>query len=273
MMRTAAIFLTLVIGALAVAHADDFGPRRGVREVRAAIPVLMEKSARWYGHTAVAIRVEDVVVVGDAAVATWSSGTFEGLTILDYRLARWWVRKNHELQLCDDDRGDLKLSAGLAAAVSAHMMLVRRHCDDIADLFWPPIWGNISGADGYIGWLAPPGSINDGPQKDSQFYSRAPTDAEMAQPGADALYFFSRNVGGSQILRFPEHTTLDVWCPFVLDPDVRYSLAITGGDTIVGPIDGTMMYNIMYFDLPAFTAKPGADLQGEIDWLRKPRTN
>ncbi len=96
--------------------------------------------------------------------------------------------------------------------------------------------------------------------------SRAPTDAEMSVPGADAVFFFSTTVG-TEPVAIPK-TRLDVWCPFVLDPDARYSLAITG-DTIVGPLDGTMANNVLHFEIPAFSAKAGTYLQGEVDWLRK----
>jgi len=270
MTRIALATLAAVLFLATAARADDFGPKRGIREVREAVPVLMAALVRSM-RVPFPIDVDSVVVANDGAVATWHAGSFGGLTILDYRLARWWLRETHILPLCDDDRGDLRIADPLAADVKEHLDLKRRRCDDVADLLQPPIWANVDGTDHYEAFLAPPGSDDLGPQPPSGFRGRAPTDGEMTGPGANAIYFFSRDVG-AQGVAYPAHTTLDIWCPFVLDSEVRYSLTIVGGDAIVGPLDGTMSDNTMHFDLPAFSAQPGAELRGEIDWLTRHRS-
>ena len=99
----------------------------------------------------------------------------------------------------------------------------------------------------------------------ARFAGRAPTRAEfLGNPGSDSVYFFSFNIGGDAAVRVTE-AALDVWCPFVLDPNVRYSLTLAGAGPVVGPLVGTLRDNTLHFDLPPFTATPGSSVMGQID--------
>ncbi len=101
----------------------------------------------------------------------------------------------------------------------------------------------------------------------ARYTGRAPTRAEFpGEPGADSVYFFSFELGGDMKARVTG-ATLDVWFPFVLDANVRYSLTLVGGETTIGPLVGTLHDNTLHFELPSFTATPGTSLMGEIDGI------
>ena len=101
----------------------------------------------------------------------------------------------------------------------------------------------------------------------ARFTGRAPTQAEFpGNPGSDSVYFFSFAIGGNAAVRVTG-ATLDVWCPFVLDPHLRYSLTLAGADPIIGPLVGALHDNTLHFDLPPFTATPGNSVMGEIDGI------
>lgn len=102
----------------------------------------------------------------------------------------------------------------------------------------------------------------------ASFTTRAPTEAESwaNPPSGNAYFFFSGIVHSTQLVHVQAGTVITVWFPFVLDPSVRYSLTIAAPKTLsLGPIEGTLKDNTLYFVLPAFTATPGDQLMGEID--------
>jgi len=100
----AALALPAVLAA--AVRADDYGPHRGIREVRAAVPVLIHAGlTRLDPHPTIA--VPDVVVVGDQAVARWTDGKRSGIASLAYRKATWWLMDAFERPPCDDARGDV----------------------------------------------------------------------------------------------------------------------------------------------------------------------
>jgi hypothetical protein len=300
MMRWLAGALLLAALGTGAARADDVGPTRGIREVRGALPVMLARRLHATGNTT-PVRTVDVVVDKDRALASWTAGDASGLVYLEYRLARWWMKA--EANTFDDDgdwsfepAGSLPLCRDLHASgpTSAELIgpdfaiardlvdLARSHVTQIARADALASVPHASRAasiltssactvspvtgDDYQATIAEPPRATWKPL-DPTFHGRAPTDGEMNGAGADAIFFFSRDIDGAKGFSFPAHTKLDIWCPFVLDPEVRYSLTLVGGDPIVGPIDGTMSDNTMHFDLPAFSAAPGAELRGEIDWL------
>jgi|GEM_PF-1311393 len=104
-----------------------------------------------------------------------------------------------------------------------------------------------------------------------QIYARRPTDAEMLPYptpmnfSADAVFYFDLTLDGPKPVTFAPGTTIEVWCPFVLDGALHYNLTISAADKPIGPVYGTLFDNVMRFQLPGFTAFPGKALMAEID--------
>ncbi len=331
--RVLCIAIACVLAALATStasRATDVGPGRGVREVRSAVPILLQSRMRDL-RNGESIAVEDAIVAGDNAIVDWRSMNVRGISALTYRNARWWMTgsvfewptgRGWSWWMSDTSTAEYGCPGSVerVAAPDAAYLLSVLHADPTATALWSknvsPIASDVpeAGARPYepvvaracpvdhpidqwtLGSMDQTGTIEaatyaygrldllniDGYRPEwygtqgwwkglMRGISRAPTDAEMSVPGADAVFFFSATVGKAPVAI--GKTTLHVWCPFVLDPEARYSLAITGNDTIVGPFDGTMSNNGLYFEIPAFTAKPGTYLQGEIDWLRRRPAN
>ncbi len=72
-------------------------------------------------------------------------------------------------------------------------------------------------------------------------------------------------MGGGKPVAFTPGTTIDVWFPFVLDDELRYTLSFFSDDKPSGQIAGTIFDNTLHFVLPAFVMAPGKTLMAEID--------
>jgi len=95
---------------------------------------------------------------------------------------------------------------------------------------------------------------------------RMPTEGESWMTrGGNSYFFFSADVKSTQPVHVHAGTTIDVWFPFVLHPEKKYSLTIGYTDVPIGPIEGTLKDNTLHFVLPAFSVKSGAHLMGEIE--------
>jgi hypothetical protein len=96
---------------------------------------------------------------------------------------------------------------------------------------------------------------------------RAPTRAESPlTPNGDAYFYFTVTFDGSQPVTVPQGATVDVVFPQALDTSLVYSLTLGFADKPIGPIVGSFQSkNALHFGLPAFTARPGVELMGEID--------
>ncbi len=104
---------TFVLCALGIASASDIGSRRSVREVRAAIPVLVP--------TAI---VDGVTIDHDQATVAIHYGKHRGTASLSYHQARWWLvqatsRWSPEYYLTHDQPGILNADGYLATWHSA----------------------------------------------------------------------------------------------------------------------------------------------------------
>lgn len=107
----------------------------------------------------------------------------------------------------------------------------------------------------------------------TQVYGRAPTPGEfLANPpppkdwgGPDSIFLYDLTIGGSAAVHFAAGSTLDVWCPFVLDDGLQYHLSYFAMGKLSPRITATIFDNVLHFDLPAFTLAPGDQLMGEID--------
>lgn len=253
----AAIAVVLVsLGWVAAAPADDYGPHRGIREIREALPILL-------ATTVPGATVPGVVVVGDTAVASWRSGAKSGFATLDYRNARWWLTRETTYPLVCIDRAGASppMRQSIALIATDHLRGITGACGAIDD---PPpsIGGNVPSpiGDGYRTWWTSSVGLDF-----AHPHGRAPTDGEMSGPGANSIFYFYASAG-PQATKFPA-STLIVWCPFVLDTEVHYIVEFAGADGPLGPVRATLKDNTLTFDLPAFTAPANADLRGEVDYL------
>jgi hypothetical protein len=105
----------------------------------------------------------------------------------------------------------------------------------------------------------------------SLLYGRAPTHAEILAypvpqiPGPNAVFFFDLAVASTTPVAFQRGSAIDVWFPFVLAPDLRYELTIDFIDPPMQLVRGSLYDNVLHFDLPAFTVKPGKTAMAQID--------
>ena len=98
------------------------------------------------------------------------------------------------------------------------------------------------------------------------FYGRAPTESESTQVAhGDAFYFFTFEIAGPKPVTFPAGTTMDVWFPHVLFPNLRYRITAGWATKSFGPISGTLTNNTLHFVLPGFTLAPDDSMMYEID--------
>lgn len=96
---------------------------------------------------------------------------------------------------------------------------------------------------------------------------RPPTEAESWHyfPGGDAWAFFTMQGIDGVEHRVDAGGTIAIWCPFVLDSGMRYSVTVAGADGPIGPLDVRVVNNTFDVVLPALTLPAGARLMGEID--------
>lgn len=228
----------LVLSSLPCAvRADEYGPHPAIRAIRAALPVLLAPHLKMLG-TPGRLTIPDIVVDGDAAIATWHTGSARGLVLLNYHPNGWWMA------------GASDLPSHLLDLATAHI----------------PQFARPDALNQHVGYRSTWQHASVAALKGFTFHERAPTASEMAPSrGADAVYFFTLRANGSQKLSVGAGSTLDVWAPFVLDPHLRYTLTLALGDPTIGPLTGSLSDNTLHFVLPAFTAPPSVELMGEID--------
>lgn len=259
------------------AAADDVGPHPDLRAIRATLPVLLAaqldkaRMDRTHFHT------DDVVVDGNDAVAFWEDDVARGIAVVHRRSDLWWLA-NHDTacQPIPTQRELVErwgLSAKLAALAAQHIavidaspapapMAVLQQAASVACRPSGSPNDAVDTSDGYVTRFHAPG-IAIAPLL--LLRGRAPTLAEMPPTsGANSYYFFTlTNTTGNPI--HLAGLTLDVWCPFVLDPSLTYGVSALFSDPILVAIDGTLDDNVMHFALPPFTLRPGVELMGVID--------
>ncbi len=183
--------------------------------------------ARWELGAPAAVTA--VHVDGNAAAAQWSAGATSGAATLHRRSDRWWL---------------VSVDGPPAPAAPSPA----------------PGWASSTDAtDGFDATFAysPPGD------RALRFDGRAATVAEMPPaPGENGYYFFALSAGGAQRL---DRATLDVWFPFVLDPNQRYVLWLGFVEPEVRALPGTLQHNVLHFALPPMSFVPGKTALGEID--------
>lgn len=299
------IVLTAMLFVLALGtavRADDYGPPRDVRAIRAVIPILMSAGTPANGDEPGHLEVSVAIVNGDEGVAAWSADGQAGAIGLHRTYDVWWASGTiahtlesdmwttfgaHSHRDCVDiawtsldalaeelgisqETAQIALAriSNIADAAASSAAWTRSHPRTvrwgIADGCSSGLRDAYSDGGGYratLAWTAPRGLDI------VRFTGRAPTRAEFPgdDPGADAFYFFSLAFGGDTANARVIGATLDVWCPFVLDTRLRYTLMLAGGGVAIGPIVGTLHDNTLHFELPSFTATPNGELMGGID--------
>jgi hypothetical protein len=100
----------------------------------------------------------------------------------------------------------------------------------------------------------------------ARVFGRRPTMTEswLARDGG-AEFLFGASVVSRLTIHFASESTVEVWCPFVLDPRLVHTIKLTIADRPLGPIVGTLRDNTLHFSLPAFAVPPNAAIAGEID--------
>jgi hypothetical protein len=212
--------------------ADDLGPPRLVAQIRSEARRLLAHRVRAAGIDPKNVAIDDVRVNGQQAQLAWNAGAQNGAMKMAYHDERWWA--------VDD-----ALSATAGYDVTVHFAA----------------------------------SNADAPVKLRQLYVRAPTAAEFLPshaiaPGwgySNAVCFFDFMIGGSNVVAVPSGTTIDVWFPFVLDDQLRYTLSFLSNGQASGLIAGTIFDNTLHFVLPQFVMAPEQPLMAEIDGDPKPR--
>lgn len=129
----------------------------------------------------------------------------------------------------------------------------------------PALRPSPADSDGYaVSILMPPGSQALAPAK---IIARRPNSVEnwTYYPGGNAYVYFNLVTDAGTPVDVPAGTTVDIWCPFVLDTNKTYSLTLAKAAESVGPINGKLRGNILHFELPAFTIPAHTTLAGEVD--------
>ncbi|HEV7180096.1 MAG TPA: hypothetical protein VGN11_09495, partial [Candidatus Baltobacteraceae bacterium] len=296
-MKVVAAVIAALLAVPAVCAAADSGRAKDVRAIRADAPVLLAARLRTSKIDPATLHVDDVAVEGADALVGWSAGNVRGIDGFSYRWDRWWdlmQTRGATAQgltftcaqpfTCDSSRRVVPSAQTLAAlgvprtllnAAAGFSRITR--AQDVSES-----WG--AGSD-----PAPPALGSDGTiARDSgdgydaviriartdaktpvpyRFSIRQPTQAESWNnyPGGNAWAYFVLDVHNDTPIAVQSGTTVDIWCPFVLDSDRTYTLTIAARHFSIAPSAAAVRANTLHMELPAFTIPPSEELFGEID--------
>jgi hypothetical protein len=286
----------LVNGLPYVTLADDAGPGREVRAIRHDLPILL-------AHATPHVHVVAVAVDKNAALAEWDAAGRAHIDYLFYRFNQWWLQQEvsgYPGGPAPSSRAFSQLAwlPPSLVAMASHTLPAMIAADAKppapapAPVLSPPAHAGALVKSAMIpcipyDWISAFTFGND-PQK--LFHSgdydvtvtfatndaksgahlsaaaRAPTEAESWEtPGGNSYFFFSGVVHSDSVIHVNAGTTIDVWFPFVLDPQLHYALTLAHADKPIGPIDGTLKDNVVHFVLPAFALAPHTELFGEVE--------
>jgi hypothetical protein len=302
-MRVLAAFsfsLLALIATASSARADDYGPHRDIRAIRGAAPVLLAAFIHYEGIRPSNVTIWNVVVNGDQAIVEWSAGPELGLLSIRRYAGRWrliglqtagmddiprvW---SHQLPwgggcapgISLDARADvlprvLNVSASTAALGRDHIGIVREESDlarvdhagnngapafemTLPDCRFPrwPRATQHSSMGYHIVLTLYPGSVP------MARFTGDPVSA-LETPRSGVIYQVLFALSGHTTKQI--HGTLTLWAPVVLNPARRYHLVLHPYDGSALSIAGSLADNTLHFNLPAFVAKPGMAVSGEI---------
>jgi hypothetical protein len=265
-MAIAAVLLTAAIAL--PAQADDFGAHPDLRAIRGGAPILL-------GHYLdTPVVVDDVVVEGDAALATWHSAGKPGIATYKRRSDRWWLLATYNTfspatgVTVTQLEHTLAVPAALIERAQAHIpglltsLPIERPVEQRACAACPSMLWNYT--DGFQTTLA----FDAGTKWDPTFAlrGRAASIAEMPPtPTMNKYYFFRLSAKGAEPIVIRNGASLDIWFPYVLDASKSYDLWLDFIDPDADGLPGTLKDNTLHFTLPAFSTIPGKDAFGEID--------
>ncbi len=294
-----AALLVMLCGSLA--RADDFGPQRDIDAVRTAVPTLLTRLYYERNFAPDQIVVSDIVVAGDSALASWRIGDHDGLVGMrridgtwwdllegysdrtSAHATAWWFEgatpwralpdlestygpTSAELRAIGMPKSLVRLAAShnpiVAASDNAGRGVPSPRNVDREVLYLPPgvtANGSSHGASraqtaGYeiVLVLAP---------NDATLGSAVSITGHRPAERAKSLYAVQFAFSGPRTVTFENGSRINVWFPYVLNPNARYTLAMNG---TLGTIDAYLHDNTLSFELPSFTARPGAKFAGDI---------
>ena len=270
--RTASIVcaagLALALAAIAPARADDYGSHADLRAIRGSVPILL-------GHYLASPSAGDVVVEGNDAIATWTSGGKPGLATFHRRSDRWWLMAIYDTYGPAIGRdlaqleGELSIPAALAVRAQQHVPnllalqpILHQVTQPICNRCGSALWNVADGFETTLNFNAATPTWD----PDFAIRGRAPSVGEMPPtPTMNAYFFFRLATKGTTPVVVQKGARLDVWFPYVLDDSKSYVLWLDFLKPDLDDIPGRLEGNTLHFTLPAFGTIPGKDAFGEID--------
>jgi hypothetical protein len=292
----AVAFLGAFVAAAIAAPASAAGNRGtavAIAAIRHDLPLLLAARLR---DVHVKPSVDWVVANGNNAVAMWHAGKNRGIVSLRFRSDRWWWRGAATATWPGEWTpmwvpGRQASCFGYAVAPgppSAHDLLAQGFidkalADELSDRLratpttgipelkecFPDTRYIKSPTDAYdatffhkedVGW------------RWFTLHGRAAAGSSKATiPGADTYYVFTLSAQAfpadapPPTITFASGSTFEVWFPYVLPTDRRYTLRITGVLPEPASISGTLRNNVLRFVLPSFTLRTDVPAQGEIE--------
>lgn len=297
-------FLTLLTNA---ARADDAGSRADLRALRHDAPILLAETM-LEEHLVGRLVIDDVVVSGNDAAMLWSVGEIHRIERFARRRGAWWIAGEIWIDprtgaaMGGSPADSYGPTPSLLRTLGYPKTLI-----ELAALHLPivqvaqakpkppptasnPFPGHFHG-DWYvtdeIAFTSDPPSPwpTDGYGVTVRFAANdAPADARYARiegrrpdwapsrigPIGDDYFELRGVVVSPKPIHITSGSTIDVWFPFVLDSDLEYDIALSTANQRVAVETGRLdqQTNVVHFELPAFTAIPGAALVAEVTALR-----
>ncbi len=294
--------LFVAVAHAAAASLGDRGPTTAVATVRHDLPLLL---AAMFEDKREKPSIDWVVTDDKDAIAKWRSAQHQGVVALRLYFGRWWWRAaaissihaspswtpmlapgyglgQCGLQVYDppsvaallaagfiDETLAKELSGRLQATTTQHSVVTIMQCHMI------PI-DSISGSGGFdatffhkedygsawFDWIAwAPETTSSDREPSYAFTVKAlPHDpSDLVQTVYRVLF-----PTPPPILKFDD-STVDVWFPYVLTNDTRYTLSLSNVTPELRDIPATLRNNVLHFLLPEFSLQLGEVAHGEID--------
>jgi hypothetical protein len=254
---------------LLIARADDFGAHTDIRAMRASAPILLDN------YLARPLTIDDVVVDGDAAIATWHSAGKPGVATFRRRNDVWWLVATFDTSSPAIKRTtaaiarDLAIPADLAWQTEVHVPDIDTQSQIQRQVLQPAcagclstLWNDADGFEATLAFTAGTETWDPG----FAIIGRAPTVGEMPPTPYENAYFFFRVVTkGSSPVMVRNGATLDIVFPYVLDTSKQYVLSLDFLRPDIEDLPGALHDNTLHFTLPAFETLPGKAAFGEVD--------
>lgn len=274
-----ALLIACVILCPCSARADS-GPSAEVHDLHALLPSLISSQLRASGDVleprgqASSITIQEVVIKGSDAIVHWTDADFpqfDGIAGLRHSAGRWWYVSSDfgtwpslpafgsALALAEDNT---------SLWIAEHKLGAHRfvNCD-----------GSIEQLQGRLpGLFSPPCGWTDNLYEyvDSFFLRLTFGINRWSLPGVhfsslyggrlDTGFCFTTTLDSAQRIN-ASGASIDVWFPYILNPEGRYTLSLA---QVSQPVFATVHDNTLHFTLPAFSVEAREALDGEIRMVR-----